>query len=81
MNKKNCKHEDFFGTTTLGEKGQIVIPVEARQAMKLEKGDKLLVFGLHGEMLAFSKLSNLKKLAENLSGKLKVIHKAIGKSK
>lgn len=80
MNKKICKHEDFFGTTTLGEKGQIVIPVEARLAMKLEKGDKLLVFGLHGEMLALAKLSNLKKIAENLSGKLKIIHKAIKKN-
>jgi AbrB family looped-hinge helix DNA binding protein len=81
MMKKLDKNEDFFGTTTLGEKGQIVIPMEARQAMKLEKGDKLLVFGLGGSLLAFSKLSNLKKIAKHLLGKLDIIHEAIKKSK
>ena len=35
--------QKFFGTATIGEKGQIVIPVEARNAIDLKVGDKLLV--------------------------------------
>lgn len=44
-------NQKFFGTATVGEKGQIVIPVEARNAIDLKVGDKLLVVsgpGNHG---------------------------------
>lgn len=34
----------FLGATTVGERGQIVIPAEARKAMNISSGDKLLVF-------------------------------------
>jgi len=36
---------EFFGAATVGERGQIVIPVEARKKFDIETGDKLLVFG------------------------------------
>lgn len=35
----------LFGTATIGSKGQIVIPVEARTELGLEVGDKVLVIG------------------------------------
>ena len=35
----------YFGTTTLGERGQIVIPKAARELFDLQPGDKLLVLG------------------------------------
>ncbi len=34
----------LLGTVTLGERGQIVIPTDGRTELKLEAGDKLLVF-------------------------------------
>lgn len=34
----------FFGTATIGVKGQLVVPVEAREFFNLNEGDKLLVF-------------------------------------
>lgn len=37
----------FVGSVTIGERGQIVIPVEARKEFGLEVGDKLLVFSRH----------------------------------
>ena len=40
--------EDFFGTATVGERGQIVIPAEARKKYGIETGDKLLIVG-HGD--------------------------------
>lgn len=34
----------FFGSVTIGERGQIVIPADARGELKMKPGDKLLVF-------------------------------------
>jgi AbrB family looped-hinge helix DNA binding protein len=35
----------FYGSVTVSERGQIVIPVDARKDFKIKTGDKLLVFG------------------------------------
>jgi AbrB family looped-hinge helix DNA binding protein len=35
----------FYGAVTVGERGQVVVPAEARKASRMEPGDKLLVFG------------------------------------
>jgi len=35
----------FFGTTKVGERGQIVIPREARETFDIKAGDSLLVLG------------------------------------
>jgi len=35
----------YYGSTTVSERGQIVIPAEARREMGLEAGTKLLIFG------------------------------------
>ena len=49
-----AKHQDshssepsFFGSATVGERGQIVIPAEARQKLNISAGDKLLIFSSH----------------------------------
>jgi AbrB family looped-hinge helix DNA binding protein len=34
----------FYGSVTVGERGQVVIPAEARKAHGVQPGDKLLVF-------------------------------------
>lgn len=85
MIKKNKKNknddgEQFYGTTTLGEKGQIVIPSEAREAMNLKKGDKLLVFGMGGDMITFTKLSKIEKFASHLAGRLDAIRAILEES-
>jgi AbrB family looped-hinge helix DNA binding protein len=33
----------FYGSTTVGEKGQIVLPIKLRKDFRIKKGDKLLV--------------------------------------
>lgn len=33
----------FYGSATVGTKGQIVIPVNARRAMQIKEGDKVVV--------------------------------------
>lgn len=63
-------HKMFHGTTTLGEKGQVVIPADARKAMGLKTGDKLLVFSMGKNMVALSKFEQLEAMAEKMSQKL-----------
>lgn len=69
--------EAFYGTTTLGEKGQVVIPADARAAMKLKRGEKLLVFSMGHGMLALAKLENLAKFEQHMSKRLAAIRKAV----
>lgn len=52
-----------YGSATIGERGQIVIPAEARQELALEPGDKLLVFGRSGRgMLVIIKADRVAEL-------------------
>ncbi len=37
------KSSAFYGSATVGAKGQIVIPADARSAMKIKEGDKVVV--------------------------------------
>lgn len=39
MNLEKC----FFGTSTMGERGQVVIPAEARAELGFSPGDKLMI--------------------------------------
>jgi len=80
MDTKHKEGKLFYGTTTLGEKGQVVIPVQARQVMNLKKGEKLLVFGMGHDMLALSKLAKLEKFASHLAERLDAIRKIIRKT-
>ena len=81
MVHKHKKTRIFYGTTTLGEKGQVVIPAEAREALAIKKGEKLLVFGMGHDMLAFSKVSNLKRLVSSLTERLENLRKIVGKNR
>lgn len=69
--KKQARKKHFYGTTTLGEKGQIVIPKQARTNMGLKKGDHLLVFGMHDDMLAIAKLSQVEEITAHISQMIK----------
>ncbi|MCH8979795.1 MAG: AbrB/MazE/SpoVT family DNA-binding domain-containing protein [Armatimonadetes bacterium] len=35
--------DSFYGTATVGERGQLVIPAEARSELGIKAGDKLLI--------------------------------------
>ena len=39
------KGKHFFGSVVVGERGQIVIPKEAREVFNINPGDKLLILG------------------------------------
>ncbi len=48
-NQESPDGPEFFGSATVGERGQIVIPADARQKLDIRPGDKLMIFSnLHG---------------------------------
>lgn len=42
--------EDRFGTTVMGERGQVVIPKDIRDAMGLQAGDRLVTLYHDGKL-------------------------------
>lgn len=43
MNKNTSLEGCFIGSATVGDRGQIVIPADARHSMGIGPGDKLLI--------------------------------------
>ncbi len=43
MNKHGQMDDAFYGSATVGERGQLVIPAEARSDLGIKPGDKLLI--------------------------------------
>ncbi len=64
--KKKGNHEFFFGTSKVGERGQIVIPQDAREIFKINSGDLILVFGDIRKGLGLMKSTKLKNFAVKL---------------
>ena len=88
MNSSCHNMEDFFyGSATIGERGQIVIPAEARKDCNIHTGDKLLVFRhpMHPNMLILSSVEDMQQLHRQISKAMKQvsqqIEKAISKEK
>ena len=57
------KGKYIFGTVKVGERGQIVIPKEARDIFKIEPGDNLLVLGDSKKGLAITKQNAIEEVA------------------
>lgn len=57
----------FMGAATVGERGQVVIPAEARERLAIKPGDKLLVF-VHpaGWGVAFARFDKLQQAQQEL---------------
>ena len=79
-NVPSCSNQNnFYGTTTVGERGQVVIPAQAREDFSLEKGEQLLVFGVDENMVALVKVGKVEEFASQLSGKLRSINTVLKK--
>ena len=64
------KGKHLFGTVKIGEKGQIVIPKEARQLFNINPGDTLLVLGDDKTGIFISKPEVISEVAINLFNKI-----------
>lgn len=67
----------FYGSTVISEKGQVVIPAEARHALNLDKGEKLLVMGMHGDSLMLVKVSSFQRMSEEMAARQKELEKVL----
>ncbi|HEX2950682.1 MAG TPA: AbrB/MazE/SpoVT family DNA-binding domain-containing protein [Armatimonadota bacterium] len=59
----------FYGSATIGERGQIVIPAEARKDCDIHSGDKLLVFRhpMHPNILILARIADMQQIQQQLS--------------
>lgn len=60
----------IFGTARVGEKGQIVIPKEARRIFGIEAGDTLLIIGDEKNGVIISKPDVIESAAEEIFRKM-----------
>ena len=58
-----------FGTAKVGDRGQIVIPQEARRFVGISPGDTLLILGNEASGLVVTRPEMLNDLADKLLGK------------
>jgi AbrB family looped-hinge helix DNA binding protein len=58
---KDGKEEEciLYGIAKIGEKGQIVIPKEARAEFDLKPGDKVIILGKKGKGLGIAKATSV----------------------
>ena len=60
----------LFGMVRIGEKGQIVIPKEARQIFGVQPGDTLLILGDEETGIIITKPDVLRDAANEIFGKM-----------
>lgn len=60
------KQQRVFGTARVGDRGQIVIPKEAREFLGIEPGDTLLILGKNETGLIVTKPDTLNNLAAQI---------------
>ena len=64
LGKSNSRR--VFGTAKVGDRGQIVIPKEARELFNIRPGDTLLILGEENKGLIVSRPELLRDLADKV---------------
>jgi AbrB family looped-hinge helix DNA binding protein len=62
-----------YGMTTIGERGQVVIPKEIRKLMKIKPGDQFLVFCRDNAIIGFIKPEKFDTIIERHISHLKTL--------
>jgi AbrB family looped-hinge helix DNA binding protein len=67
------QEKKLYGTATVGTKGQIVIPADAREELGIKAGDRLyVVSAMHGSGVVFIKEEMLESMVAQLSAQVEV---------
>ena len=76
--KDNLHRLKVFGSTTVGPRGQVVIPVNARKEMGIDTGTTLLVFkAFHGQGLVLLKVDAIEQMMSMVSQRLTEFEKLV----
>lgn len=78
MNNEEKHEPKFYGSASVGSKGQIVIPSELREDINIDSGDKLLFLRKPGEKNGFAVIKP-ESLFE-MEKKIKKLREKIGKA-
>lgn len=62
------KGKYIWGTVTINDRGQIVIPKEARDTFDLKCGDRLVVLGSDGEGIVLQKVEIFEEMFQRIMG-------------
>ena len=69
----------LYGTATVGTKGQVVIPADAREELCIEAGDRLYVVGsAERKWIGFIKEDQLRELVEQITDNVENYKKLLG---
>lgn len=71
MGKSPIHNKKLYGTATVGTKGQVVIPAEARKELGIEEGDRLYVVGApEGGFLGLLKEETLQAMVQTMTAQV-----------
>ena len=72
-------HKKLYGPATVGTKGQVVIPIELRDAFGIEPGDRLYAIGSReGKWLGFIQEDQLRAMVEKLTDNIEIFKDVLG---
>ncbi|HEV7952373.1 MAG TPA: AbrB/MazE/SpoVT family DNA-binding domain-containing protein [Candidatus Saccharimonadales bacterium] len=67
------KDKKLYGTATVGTKGQVVIPADAREILGIKSGDRLYVVGSkEGKWIGLIQEEQLRTIIEQLSDNIEL---------
>ena len=78
MDAELLLEQNFYGTATVGERGQVVIPADARKRLSFHPGDKVLVIGHPaGSGLLLCKIESIRDILSGFLEELKRIEATV----
>jgi AbrB family looped-hinge helix DNA binding protein len=73
MKQRTSGKSESLGSTVVGERGQVVIPKDIRDQMRLQPGTKLIVFHHNGGPIALMPMNMMRTFLKDMTGKIKKI--------
>ncbi len=77
-NKQPPEGKKFYGSVTVSERGQIVIPAEARRDFNIKAGDKLLVMGDLEQGIAIVTMESIRQMVTSSAHFIKMMQSELG---
>lgn len=78
MKKSNSSNlAPCLGTTVMGERGQVVIPKEVRDAAGLKSGDKFIVFAPHDHAMVLIPMNKAQEIIKVLKRRMSFLEKSL----